>query len=307
MPYQRVTCIGIGNMGAALASTLLKAKSPLTIWNRTANRPQIASLVESGAEFEGNIESAIAKSDDVVILCVLDYDAIYHAFAPLDSSQTSLAGKTVVNLTNGTPREARKAEEWMKAHGAARYFDGGVMVTPQLVGTPHSFVVYSGESEDGFSGVSKLLAPLGAAQYVGPDAGAAAIRDLAALAAMYGMFCGAFTGMGLLKKQKRQAGGEGEEETKVLPAVEKVVVPLLTALVPYVSLLAKSIDEETWDDNMGNPLGMQLAGVKNIIRACEEEGVDGRGLEFLSSVMQKVVDERGGDGGVAVVGKYLLK
>lgn len=306
MSSQRVTCIGIGNMGAALAGTLLKAKTPLIIWNRTANRAQIASLVESGARFEGSIGSSIAKSDDVVVLCVLDYDAIYHAFAPLESSPTSLAGKTIVNLTNGTPREARKAEEWMKAHGAARYFDGGVMVTPQLVGTPHSFVVYSGESEDSFADVSKLLAPFGAALYVSPDAGAAAIQDLAALAAMYGMFCGAFTGMGLLKRQLRQAGSDSEE-TKVLPAVEKVVVPLLTALVPYVSLLAKSMDEQTWDDNMGNPLSMQLAGVKNIIRACEEEGVDGRGLEFFSSVMQKVVNERGGDGGVAVVGKYLLK
>lgn len=304
MSSQRVTCIGVGNMGAALAATLLKAKTPVTIWNRTAGRPQVAPLVDSGAEFESDFGSAVSKSDNVVIVCLLDYDAIYGAFSPLGSSPSSLTGKTIVNLTNGTPREARAAEEWMKAHGAAHYFDGGVMVTPQLVGTPHSFVLYSGDDEETFAGISGLLAPLGAAQYVAPDAGAAAIQDLAALAAMYGMFCGAFTGMGLLKRQLRRVDGE---EVKILPDVEKVVLPLLTALVPYLGPIAKSIDEETWDDNMGNPLAMQLAGVKNIIRACEDEGVDGTGLQFFSSVMQRAVDERGGDGGVAVVGKYLLK
>lgn len=306
MPSQRIACIGIGNMGAALAKTLLDAKTPLTIWNRTANRPRVASLVEAGAEFDADIKSAIAKSDDVVIICVLDYDTLYLAFSPIDSSPSSLAGKTIVNLTNGTPRQAREAESWMKARGAARYFDGGIMVTPQLMGTPHAFVVYSGEDEASFSGVSGRLSPLGKAHYEGSDAGAAAILDNAALAAMYGMFQGAFTGMGLLKRQKGQAGG-GHGDAKVGPAVHKVMVPLLTALVPYVGLIAKSVDEQTWDDSQGNPLGMQLTGVKNILRSCEEEGVDGRGLDFIRSLMQRAVDERGEDGGVAVIGKYLVK
>ncbi|KAI9164005.1 NADPH-dependent reductive aminase [Paramyrothecium foliicola] len=301
-----IACIGMGNMGAALATTLLASGLPITVWNRTASRPQVKSVIQAGARFEADLAAVIA-SHDVLVICVLDYATVSRIFAPLDADQSAFAGKTVVNLTNGTPRQTREAAAWMAAHGAHRYFDGAVMVTPQLVGTPHSFLIFSGEAEAIFAaedGVAGLLKPLGHCLYVGDEAEASASYDLAALAAMYGMFSGAFVGMGLLKKQKRKGQTEA---SKALPGVEKVVVPLLTALVPYVGLLAKSMDEETWDDNMGNPLGMQLEGVKNILLACKEEGVDGTGLEFLATTMERAVADHGGDGGVAVVGNYLLK
>ncbi|KFA46876.1 hypothetical protein S40293_03631 [Stachybotrys chartarum IBT 40293] len=292
----QITCIGIGNMGAALAQALLKAETPVTIWNRTVDRPQVKAVIEAGGVLEPNIELAIQKSD-IIVICVLNYETIFHALAPLKSSSSSLANKKIINLTNGTPRQAREAEEWMKARGASQYFDGAVMVTPSLVDSPHSFLVYSGESEDDFSSVATALKPLGQALYVAPDASAASAFDLAALAAMYGMFSGAFIGMSLLKKQFG----------KTVPGVDKVVLPVLTALVPYVGLIAKSVDEKTWmEDNLGNPLAMQLAGVGNILQACKDEGVHGAGLEFLAAMMERAVGEGAGDGGVAAVGDYYL-
>ncbi|KAH7310684.1 hypothetical protein B0I35DRAFT_439535 [Stachybotrys elegans] len=299
MSPSRVTCIGIGNMGSALAKTLLKANVAVTLWNRTRDRAQVDSAISAGGEFVSDITEAVARND-IIIICLFDYNTLNQAFAPLENIKSALLNKRVVNLTNGTPSQAREAERWMKARGAAEYYDGGVMVTPELVGTPHSFLVYSGENEGSWSaesGLANTLKPLGQALYIAPDAGAAAVFDLAALSAMYGMFSGAFMGMGLIKKQ----GG------KVLPGVEKVMAPLLGALVPYLGLIAKSIDEETWDDNLGNPLGMQLAGVRNILQACKEEGVDGTGLEHLARLMEEVVKERGGDGGIAAVGQRVLQ
>ena len=67
------------------------------------------------------------------------------------------------------------------------------------------------------------------------------------------------------------------------------------------------IYEQAWDDDMGNPLGMQLAGIRNILQACKEEGVDGAGLDPLASLMQKVVDRRGGDGGIAEIFKFIVE
>jgi len=124
------------------------------------------------------------------------------------------------------------------------------------------------------------------------------------------MFSGAFIGIGLLKKQLAMAAGKGDgaaAKVKVTPAVESVVVPVLTALVPYVGLIAKAVDEEAWDDDMGNPLGMQLAGVRNILQACKDEGVNGGALETLVGLMQKVVDERGGAGGVPEVARFMVE
>ncbi|KAF1815138.1 hypothetical protein P152DRAFT_247054 [Eremomyces bilateralis CBS 781.70] len=304
MSSPRILCLGIGNMGAALAQTLLRSSSPttnLTIWNRTPSRPLVQSLVDAGAKFEPNLVTAIAHAD-IILICLLDYPAIYTALHPVPS----LASKTIINLTNGTPRQATDAQTWMTARGAELYLDGAVMVTPQLVGTPHAFLLFSGATEARFqAAMASVVAPLGTALYTGEDVTSAAASDLAALAAMYGMFAGAFVGMGLLQKQLARSGSKGD--AKIAPAVEKVVVPLLAALVPYVGQIATAVDEEAWEDNMGNPLGMQLAGVRNILQACKEEGVDGGGLDALASLMQRVMVERGGDGGVAEVVRLVVE
>ncbi|KAK4033355.1 come operon protein 4 [Parachaetomium inaequale] len=306
-----VTSIGIGNMGAALAATLLASPNPpaLTIWNRTADRPLVKSLITQGAHFEPSLAAAIARSTTLLI-CLLDYPSLTSALTTLSSTTPNpLAGKTIINVTNGTPNQARAMESHLKSLGAAAYFDGGIMVTPQLVGTPASFVILSGETEALFhSSIAGLLKPIGAVQYVSPEVGAASLYDVAALTAMYGMFMGAFTGIALLKKQRlRQVGGEDGEKVLAKPATDAVMMPVLKALVPYVSLLAECVDKEDWMNDLGNPLAMQAAAGKNILQTCEEEGVDGAGVRFISQLMDRGVEEGFGAGGLATVAKYLFK
>ncbi|KAH6842380.1 hypothetical protein B0I37DRAFT_196354 [Chaetomium sp. MPI-CAGE-AT-0009] len=309
-----ITSIGIGNMGAALASALLKAPTTpkLTIWNRTADRPLVKGLIAEGAVFEASVAAAVARSS-TVLLCLLDYPSITAALAPLlQAGGTPLAGKTIINLTNGTPNQARDMNATLKRLGAAAYFDGGIMVTPQLVGTPASFVILSGETQarlDDAAGtdggaVSELLKPIGTVQYVGADAGAASLYDVAALTAMYGMFMGAFTGIAMLRRQKQH---QGAEKAASKAAVDSVMVPVLTALVPYVSLLADGVDKEDWMNDLGNPLAMQAAGLKNILATCEEQGVDGSGMRFISQLMDRAVEEGFGAGGVSAIAQYLFK
>jgi hypothetical protein len=277
-------------MGAALAKTLVKTTShKVTIWNRTADRPQVTALVEAGASFEPDLAAALASH--IIIICVLDYDAVRAVLQPCASA---LSAKTIVNLTNGTPAQAREMRHWIKARGAAHYFDGAVMVPPQLVGTEASFILYSGETEAAFTDkVAHVVEALGASQYTGEDVNSAATDDLAALATMYGMFAGFFTGLGLIGKQGR-----------VAPSVNRVVVPVMKAMVPYLSMIADAVDAEDWDNNLGNPLGMQVAGVDNILQACREESVNAASLEAFVRAMRKTVEARGGDVGVPAVAIY---
>ena len=309
-----VTSIGIGNMGAALATALLKSPNPptLTIWNRTASRPQVQALITAGATFHPSVATAIARSS-ILLICVLDYASLTSILETLPPAhEQPLLNKTVINVTNGTPRQARAMAAHLATLGCAAYYDGGIMVTPQLVGTAASSVVLSGGGSEAAyraSAVPDVLKPIGAVQYVAADVGAAALYDVAALAGMYGMFMGAFTGIALLKKQRlaAAAAGGGEGLVKARPATDAVMMPMLTALVPYVSLLAEHVDNEDWMEDMGNPLAMQLAGVKNIMQTCEEEGVDGSGLAFFAQLMERAVGEGFGEGGVPVVAKYLFK
>jgi hypothetical protein len=204
------------------------------------------------------------------------------------------------------------------------------MVIPQQVGTADSFMVLSGESQARYDTLARdALTPIGATLYLGSnpdgptprnddgesDPGAAALHDLAALSAMYGMFIGAFTGFALLQNGLKNgqtkvgsAAGQSKEEKvpNVQHATDAVTVPVLKALAPHVSLLAEQLDREDWLNDMGNSLAMQLEGVKNIVRACEEEGIDGSGLAVLVGWMEAAVKEGFGAGSVVSVVRHMF-
>ena len=289
--------VGIGNMGLAAVLALLKSGSAVTVWNRTITRPQVKTAVEAGAVLEEDLSKAIA-THSTIFICLLDYDKIYQSFENINPS-SMLTGKTVVNLTNGTPKQASEMQMWCRERQVERYFDAAIMVTPQMVGGPHSFLVASGEDSLSFAAPAKLLSSIGKAQYMGPDVTAAARFDLAALSTMYGMFAGSFVGMALLKRSPSQKS--------IGDAVRNDIVPFLTALVPYLGLIADAWDEERWTDNMGSPVAMQLEGLKNLAAACEDEGVGTIFVPELAALMKRVVKMHGGDAGVAGVGALLLR
>ncbi|KAK0620753.1 hypothetical protein B0T14DRAFT_411221, partial [Immersiella caudata] len=293
---QGITFIGIGNMGLASVQALVKANTPVTIWNRTTSSPKVQSAIAAGATRAPSLSAAIS-ANSLIIICLLDYPTIASLFSPLPSS--TFTNKTIINLTNGTPRQSTTMQTFFKQERqASSYFDGAIMVTPQMVGTPHSMLFISGEDSPSFQSISNTLMPIGKPEYLGPDITSASRFDLAALSAMYGMFAGGMTGMGLLKR--------GPGSPKIGQTVKEQIVPIVGALVEYLGLLAEAWDGERWGDSMGNPMGMQVQGVRNIVTACREEGVDGGVLEVLRRQMEGVVESFGADSGLAGLGVLLL-
>ncbi|KAJ6786389.1 hypothetical protein PWT90_10027 [Aphanocladium album] len=312
MSSQNVSVFGIGNMGAALAKALLNAGFKLTIWNRTADRPQVKSLVEAGATYEGDLRAAIRQSDGLVLFCVVDYNAMYKLLesAPADAI---LAGKTVVNVTNGTPKQAVAMQSWIKARGAAHYLDGSVLVTPEMVATPHALLVYSGEDRAVFDARARpVVEALGAPLYLGGEVDAAAAQDIAMLAAMYGLLHGAFIGFGILQRSGRSenqgADAEGEKKKKkIAPGTEQVTTPIMAALASLLTRMAKTIDAQNWSDNGGNPLGMMLAGLDNITEAARDVSVNADGLAVFADAVRKAAADGHADSDFSVTSQYLLQ
>lgn len=203
---------------------------------------------------------------------------------------------------------------WAGGHGAAMYFDGGIMVTPQNVGSDVAIVLASGEDEDRFasSGVEHLLRVIGAPQYKGSDVGAAASFDLALLAGMYGMFSGVLTALALIQRQLDRLGqgiesSNGTEKPSLRKVVAEYFNPLLLALVPYNEHVAGAIDDGDLDNNFGNPMEMQRIAVQNILRGCEEELVDGDSLGYFAGLMEKVVVLYGADAGISRIHSLILR
>lgn len=131
-----VTLIGLGSMGATLARSYLAANYNLSIWNRTTTRPVIKELVDQGATFIPELSDAL-KASPITVFNLVGYDALDSTLDGIRSKTKGgevLKGKYVVNLTNGTPNQARAMAEWMNIEEkAGLYVDGGIMATPEMI------------------------------------------------------------------------------------------------------------------------------------------------------------------------------
>ena len=256
-----VSVLGLGAMGRALAGALLAAGHPTTVWNRTPGRAD--ALVAQGATLAPSASAALA---DVTIVCLLDDAAVRDVLAPAE-----LSGRLIVNLTNGTPAEARATGAWVEERGG-RYVDGGIMAVPPMIGGSDAFLLYSGERA-AFEQAEPVLAALGRPVFVGTDAGLAALHDLALLSGMTGMFVGARHALALVRT-------EGVDE---LGFATSLLVPWLEAMIALVPEAAGGEEGFASDDSNA---AMQIVALQNIIAASRAQGVDDELTAHLHADMQ---------------------
>ncbi|KAK2798848.1 hypothetical protein FQN50_008709 [Emmonsiellopsis sp. PD_5] len=271
-----ISILGLGAMGTVLATQFLKATHKTTVWNRTPSKA--AALIDQGAIHAPAITAAAAASP-LVMICLLDNDSVS---ATLQQDPAAWQGKTIVNLTNGTPSQARQTAEWAVAHGA-EYIHGGIMAIPPMIGQPHAVLLYSGPSAV-FKGLEPTLSLLGTSGYVGEDVGLASLHDLALLSGMYGMFSGFVQAAALVRSAK-------------IPVEEFVtaeLVPWLTAMMGSLPVMAKQVDGGSYETPESS-LGMQAQAVPNFFLVGEEQGVGG---ELIGPIL-RLIQERAGRGGGA--------
>lgn len=217
----------MGAMGRALATALVDAGRSVTVWNRTPRSVP-------GVEVAASAAAAVAASP-VVAVCVVDYDAMW-SFLP------DTTGHTVVNLTNGTPAQARAAAEKL----GPSYVDAGIMAVPPMIGRHGSLILYSG-SAPAFEAARPLLEVWGEARFLGEDPGRAALFDIALLSAMYGMFGGVYHALAL-------TSGE--------------VLPMLK---PWLEAMLTTVPDG--EPNADSNLAMQARAYVNLLDASRDAGV----------------------------------
>ncbi|MEV0171687.1 NAD(P)-binding domain-containing protein [Streptomyces sp. NPDC050803] len=285
-----ITVLGTGAMGTALARAWLAAGHPVTVWNRTPARA--GHLAAEGATVAPSAAAAVA-ANRLVVACLLDDDSLGETLATAD-----LTGRDLVNLTTGTPAQARARATWAEARGA-RFVDGGIMAVPPMIGSPDSgaYVLYSG-SAGLFEEHRETLAVPAGTVYVGADPGFAALHDVALLSAMTGMFAGAFHAFALVRREN------------IAP---KDFAPLLegwlTAMAHTLHNTADQLQSEDFTKNVVSNLAMQAAGNATLLRTAEEQGVSpqlltpymdlldrlvaqGRGEEDTTGMVDLLIDER---------------
>lgn len=175
-----ITVIGLGLMGRALAEAIREAGHALTVWNRSPARAR--PFAEKGVPVAPDLAAAVTASP-VVLVCIDNYDATEALLNPVEGR---LAGRTVVQLSTGTPAEARAAAERMRALGVA-YLDGAILSAPTAVGTGAAIIPLAGDPA-AHERAAPLVACLGDVRYLGANPAAASALDLAWLCDAYGRF-----------------------------------------------------------------------------------------------------------------------
>ncbi|GHB28142.1 NAD(P)-dependent oxidoreductase [Streptomyces chryseus] len=273
-PLPPVSVLGLGMMGSALAAALLKAGHPVTVWNRSAAKT--GPLVAQGATPAETVTDAVAASP-LVIVCFTTNDNVTDALATVD-----LTGRTLVNLTNGTPAQARALAGWAEKQGSA-YVDGGIMAVPQMIATPAAYILYSGD-EQAYETHRPTLAALARTRWVGTDPGRAALYDLALLTGMYGMIMGVAQAYALIRTENIPATDFAEPLHAWLSAMLNGVVPGM----------AEAVDSGQHLTDVSS-LGINQAAFANFIDTHDDQGVSPE----LFVPFQKLLDRSVAEGHAA--------
>lgn len=285
----KVSVIGLGTMGSAIAKVFIKKGFKTTVWNRSENKSQ--ALVAEGAIFASTVLEAIAGSP-VIVICVLNYDVVNII---LEKHKGELAGKVIVNLTNGTPEQARKVAKWV-ADNDSEYIDGGIMAIPPMIGLPEAFILYSG-SNKAFEDNKEIFDTLGTASFIGSDPGLASLYDLALLSAMYGMLGGYLHAVTLVS-------------TENIKAIEftPIVINWLHAMIQVLPHLAQQIDASDYSlGGVVSNLEMNATSFVNILEASKSQGIKNDLMSPMKTLLDNGVKEGYGKGDISALVKMLLK
>jgi 3-hydroxyisobutyrate dehydrogenase-like beta-hydroxyacid dehydrogenase len=109
----KVAFLGLGIMGQAMATNLVKASHEVTVWNRTPGK-----LVEGAAVAQ--TPAGAAQGANVVWMCVSDTDAVESILFGADGVEASLAqGAIIADSSTISPTATVKFAERVKAKGVA--------------------------------------------------------------------------------------------------------------------------------------------------------------------------------------------
>lgn len=163
-----ICVIGAGQMGAALAQSLLNAGLRVCAWNRTPAKA--AALADAGARVAATAAEAVSGARFAVV-CLTD-QAATDAVLKADAVARALAGKVVVQFTTISPQQSRDFGAWATARGIS-YLDGTILGYPSDVIGARCTVVYSGPKELYDEGVRAFTAMGGNPKHAGATIGAA--------------------------------------------------------------------------------------------------------------------------------------
>jgi 3-hydroxyisobutyrate dehydrogenase-like beta-hydroxyacid dehydrogenase len=274
----RITLLGMGAMGSALAASLVDAGHPTTVWNRTPGRD--TGLVARGATSAMTVHDAVTASP-VVVACLYDHASVHET---LDPVAEDLRGRTLVNVTTTTPNDSRELAAWAAEHGVD-YLDGAILAVPPMIGTPAAAVFYSG-SRGAFEASQPWLDLWASSTYDGEDAGRAALFDLAMLSGMYAMFAGFMHGAAMV-------GSDGVSAREFATRTTAFLAAMTEGFMGFAEVI------DGGDYTVEGQQSLDFSDLSHIVRASDEQGVNPAPIAMVQALIRCQVAAGHGSEGFA--------
>jgi 3-hydroxyisobutyrate dehydrogenase-like beta-hydroxyacid dehydrogenase len=283
-----VSVIGLGTMGSTIARLLLRAEYRVTVWNRT--REKAEPLVQGGAILAPSAAAAVAASP-IVVVCVYDYKAANEILETTEVA-SAVPGRLIVQLTTGSPEEARESERWASRHGA-EYLDGAIQAAPSQMARPDTTILVSGR-EAAYRRSEPVLTVLGGnVKYLGEQVGAAATMDLATLSYVYGATVGFFHGARIAESEGFRVDHYGSLVAEISPTFGE--------FFRHEGAVIQSGNFEVTE----SPLRISVEATERLAQAARAAGINAELPTFVSSLFKRAIVAGYGQEEVAAIIKVL--
>lgn len=282
-----VSVIGLGQMGTRLAQAFLAAGNTVTVWNRSAAKAD--AVAAQGAVRAATAEAAVTAGP-LVVVCLPDYATVHGVLRPIAQQ---LRGRTLVNLTSGTPQEATDAAEWAAGHGAA-YLDGAAMSGTRLVGRPEALFVFSG-SRSAFDTHAAELKSLGNSVHLGADPTLAPMYDTALFGLAWGALAGFYHSLALV--------GAAEVDPTTFAAVATAHMPFVTSLMAEHARQAR---DGVYPDDDGT-VEVHQAAMEHLVHTSAAQNIGAEVPGLFRSLLEQTAANGHGASGIASVIETITK
>jgi 3-hydroxyisobutyrate dehydrogenase-like beta-hydroxyacid dehydrogenase len=240
-----------------------------------------------GAALAPSAAAAITASP-IIMMCVTNYVAANHI---LGEAAANLSGKLLVQLTTGSPQDARTGEAWAHEHGA-EYLDCAITGGPSSIGTPGAHILVAGR-EAVFQKAQPILRILASnLDYKGEPIGLASAWDMVLIMRYYGMFLSLFHSV-----QICQAEG--------IP-LEQYIAWLGEQGKNYEKWLCENIQSGNYQETSA-PLELWAGGIKQIAQHAQDSQINAEFPVLAARLFQQAMDAGYGREEVSALFKVLQK
>jgi len=270
MGNKQITVLGLGSMGQTLARLYLDKGYEVTVWNRTAGKAD--ALAARGAVAARSAAEAV-RASLVAVMCVYDYRAA-DAILAMEGVAAALDGRLLVQLTTGSPQDARDAEAWAHRQGAT-YLEGAIQAAPDQMGQADTPILVSG-AEAVFRAAEPLLQVLGGGiVYLGGKASAAAAMDLATLSTIYGTLLGFLHGARVAEHE----GFDVAEYGRIVAGI----MPTFAGFLQHEGGVIQSGDFAISQ----SPMRISIEATQRILQTAQQAGINSEFPAFAAGLFRR--------------------